>query len=209
MRMRRPLLISVGLAVLIAALVNLVRWADTSDNVSTLPVSTSGTANGLSESVAAGQAVAGRPMQAEPQENPAQASAAPVARTILVPVEGTVDGQPESVSFSGKAQVASRLVPMDPPGLIRNPTPTAVELVIDLTHVTGVGLSSGGKYIISGPEIMNRPLDAFREIEITFPFFPSGAEGIMSARAASITFSFSFDITTGAITGATARLINT
>jgi len=203
MQMRRPLLISVGLSLFLAIVVSLAWWGDMPAPImSTVPASINGSVDAQPESVAfSGQAeIAGEPVPA---------NRAFVTNTVLVPINGRVDGLPESVTFSGQAQVASRLLAPDPSRVGKKPGRTAVELSIDLTGVTGMGLSSGDKYVISGPEILNRPLDASSLVQITFPFFPSGPEGMMSARSATVSFSFTFDLITGAITWATAQLTNT
>jgi len=127
------------------------------------------------------------------------AYAAGIWRTTLVPIVGTVSGPPERVLFWGQARINSRLAP-DPdfhrPSLV---------LTIDLTGVSGVG-SSGTKYVISGPEIVQRGLAASHLVEITFPFFQSGTTGISSAQSGVASFALSFDLNTGAVMTATASI---
>jgi hypothetical protein len=117
----------------------------------------------------------------------------------LVSVRGIVSGSPESVSFSGSAKVGTRLAP-DPdfgsPSLI---------LSIDLSGVSGVGSSSGAKYVISGPEIVQKRHAAVQDIEITFPFVKSGMTG-MSARSGVASFGLTVDLTTGAVTSASGSI---
>jgi hypothetical protein len=115
--------------------------------------------------------------------------------TALVPVSGTVTGASESVAFSGQARVQSKLAP-DPdfnrPSLV---------LSIDLSGVDGVGSASTAKYVISGPEIVERSLAASHQIDITFPFVKS-TMGMFATRSGVASFALSFDVNTGAVTNA-------
>ena len=121
------------------------------------------------------------------------------AQGALVAIKGVVSGLPESVNFAGEAKVSSRLAP-DPeffkPRLV---------LSIDLTAVTGVGAMSGAKYVISGPELMQRSVAASHAIEITFPF-RSSASAALSARSGVASFVIDFDVNTGAVTGASGNV---
>lgn len=135
------------------------------------------------------------------------AGAVLVWNTAQVSIAGTVSGQPESVAFSGKAKIQSRLS-RDEVNLSRTPS---LVLYIDLSGVSGVGSSTRTKYVISGPEIAQRPLAASDVIEIAFPFFQSGTTGISStgntsARTGVASFALSFDLTTGAVTSAKASI---
>lgn len=118
------------------------------------------------------------------------------AESASVAIAGVVSGSPESVSFSGQAKVSSRLAP-DPdffkPRLV---------LSIDLSGVAGVGSTSGAKYVISGPELVQRSVAASHTIEITFPFRRSGAE----PRTGVASFALDFDTATGAVTRASGNL---
>ena len=115
-----------------------------------------------------------------------------------VPLKGVVSGSPESVSFSGQAKVSSRLAP-DPdffkPRLV---------LSIDLSAVAGIGSSSGAKYVISGPELLNRDVAASHTIEITFPF--SGGASSATPRTGVASFVLDFDPSTGAVTKASGQV---
>jgi len=117
-----------------------------------------------------------------------------------VPIKGIVSGQPESVSFSGQAQIQSRLV-RDPdfnkPSLL---------LTIDLGGVPGVGSSTKAKYVIPSQENVQRPLAPSHRVEITFPFMRSGNTNMTSVRSGVASFALDFDVNTGAITGATANV---
>jgi hypothetical protein len=148
-------------------------------------------------------ALAGTPAGAQV----ATTSAATTSSNLLVtssasavPIKGIVSGQPESVSFSGQAQIQSRLV-RDPdfnkPSLL---------LTIDLSGVPGVGSSTNAKYVIPSQENVQRPLAPSHRVEITFPFMRSGNTSMTSARTGVASFALDFDTSTGAITSATANV---
>lgn len=121
-------------------------------------------------------------------------------RSSLVPVLGIVSGAPESVTFSGNAVVQSRLAP-DPD--FNRPR---VVLSIDLSGVPGVGSQSGAKYVISGPEVTHRGVAASHTVEFTFPFKASVSTRDATARTGVASFVLDFDVSTGAVTGASAKL---
>jgi hypothetical protein len=119
--------------------------------------------------------------------------------TALVSIQGTVTGSPESVVFSGQAKIDSKLAP-DPdfnrPSLV---------ISVDLTGVSGVGSSSAAKYVITGPEIVQRGVAASQLVEITFPFVKS-TMGMSATRSGVAAFALSFDVNTGAVTSATGNV---
>jgi hypothetical protein len=121
------------------------------------------------------------------------------ASTSGVSIKGIVTGQPESVSFSGQAQIGSRLV-RDPdfgrPVLL---------LTIDLSSVSGVGQSTKAKYVVPTQELVQRHLAPSHDVEITFPFVRNGTDG-SSARTGVASFALSFDPSTGAVTSATGKV---
>ena len=120
--------------------------------------------------------------------------------TALVPIAGTVKGVPENVVFSGQAKVNSKLAP-DPdfnrPSLV---------LTIDLTGLSGVGSSSRAKYIIAGPENVQRRVAASHLVEFTFPFARSGAMNLGSAQSGVASFALGFDPNTGVVTSASGNV---
>jgi len=116
-----------------------------------------------------------------------------------VAIKGIVSGQPESVSFSGQAQISSRLV-QDPD--FGNPV---LLLTINLGSVSGVGSSTNAKYVILGPENVQRHLAPSHRVEITFPFMRSGGSN-SSARTGVASFALSFDVNTGLVTSAAANV---
>ena len=137
---------------------------------------------------------------------PARAAFAPAI--ALIPVSGIATGQPESVKFSGQAQVSSELV-LD---TSKFNVPPAVILTIDLSNVSGTGSSTGAKYVAGGNGTnVYRPLVSNDTVEITFPFsrgttLSVSSTGMSSLRSGVVTFALSFDTNTGAITKGTATV---
>jgi hypothetical protein len=139
---------------------------------------------------------------------PARAAFAP--NIALIPVSGTVSGQPESVRFSGQARVSSELVLST--SKFRPPHLPAVILIIDLSGVSGTGSSTGAKYAAGGDGTpLLRQLVSADTIEITFPFsrgtsMSVSSTGMSSVRSGVATFALDFDTNTGAITKGTATV---
>jgi hypothetical protein len=132
---------------------------------------------------------------------PARAAFAPTI--ALIPVSGIVTGQPESVKFSGQAQVSSELV-LD---TSKFNLPPAVILTFDLSKVSGTGSSSGAKYTAGGNGTsVYRPLVSNDTVEMTFPFSRGTTMSMSSARSGVASFALSFDMNTGAIANGTANI---
>jgi hypothetical protein len=122
------------------------------------------------------------------------ARAADAGTTTLVPISGTVNGVPESVVFTGQAKINSRLA--------RDPdfnSPKLV-LIIDLRGLSAVGSSTRSKYVISGPELVQRRFAATQDVEIAFPFAKGDFTAISAAQTGVASFALDFDLTNGAIT---------
>jgi hypothetical protein len=132
--------------------------------------------------------------------NGSPARAADVLSSVGVAVTGTVTGQPESVAFSGKAVVSSRVLDPTVVGGV-----AAVVLQINLTAVSGVGTSTKTKYVITGPEIPFRKFIGSDTLEITFPFYASGASP-NTARTGVASFTLNYNLATGVLTSATGTI---
>jgi hypothetical protein len=119
---------------------------------------------------------------------------------VGVSIKGIVSGKPESVAFSGQAQIKSRLV-RDPdfnrPSLL---------LTIDLGSVSGVGSSTSATYVIPAKELVQRGLAASQLVEITFPFLKSSSTDLTSARSGVASFALDFNVDTGEVTNARAKI---
>ncbi len=122
--------------------------------------------------------------------------------SVAIAISGTVDGSPESVYVSGLAQITSTFVKADP----TFNHPPRVILSFDLHNVSGKGLSTGAMYVTKSQDDMLRLLAPSDVVAITFPLYPNNAAGFRSARAGLASFTLSFDVTTGAITGGTATV---
>jgi hypothetical protein len=134
---------------------------------------------------------------------PARAAFAPTV--ALIPVSGTVSGQPESVRFSGQARVSSELV-LDT-SRTRPPHPPSVILIIDLSGVSGTGSSSEARYAVGGDGTpVFRQLASTDTVQIPFPFARGTSMGTSSVRTGLASFTLSFDTNTGAITNGTATV---
>jgi hypothetical protein len=132
---------------------------------------------------------------------PARAASAPTI--ALVPAWGIVRGDPENVVFSGEAQVSSELV-LDTSKFHK---PTSVNLIIDLSKVSGTGASTGAKYAAGGKETsVFRRFVSTDTVEITFPFSRGTTMGMASVRTAVASFALTFDLNTGAITKGNANI---
>ena len=129
---------------------------------------------------------------------PAQAVGA--WNTSLVRMRGTVFGSPESVSFDGDAKVSTRLAPDPDFGV-----PSLV-ISIDLTGVSGQGSRSDARYVIAGPEIVQKRLAASYTVDITFPFYRSGTDGTSGARTGAASFALNVNTATGAVTSASGGI---
>lgn len=115
-----------------------------------------------------------------------------VTNTTSVPVLGTVFGQPEVVTFLGKAQVETKLV--KDPDFGTAPT---VMITIDLSTVGGVGVFSRKKYLISGPQIFVRPLASSDFVDFTFSFLQG--DNVSKVRTGNATFALSFNTASASI----------
>jgi hypothetical protein len=79
-----------------------------------------------------------------------------------------------------------------------------VRLAITLVDVSGVGLTSGAKYVAVGEDRILRLLSLSDRLEIMFPFYRATTDGPLSARSAMASMTLTFNLVTGALTGATA-----
>jgi len=84
-------------------------------------------------------------------------------------------------------------------------TPTLV-LAIDLSGISAVGSSTRSKYVVSGPEMVQRKVAASQLVEITFPFAKGSMGGTSEARTGVATFALNFDLASGAVTTGTGNV---
>lgn len=137
--------------------------------------------------------------------DPQTGSTVQTVSSATVTVKGTVSGEPESVSLSGKAKIESRVVWSE----VNTAEPAAITLDIDLSGVSGTGNSTWVKYVTSAREIALRRLSGTDLVEIAFPFYVSGTDGALSSsRTGLARFSLLYDVNTGALTSASGELTN-
>ena len=115
-------------------------------------------------------------------------------------LKGVVSGAPESVSFSGQAQLVASVV-TDPDF---GSWPKVV-LFIDLGGVTGMGSQTRTKYLIADQKVLTRVLAATDTVQATFPFYPSGGSPL-SPRVGQASFTLSFDVNSLTLTGASGAI---
>jgi len=122
------------------------------------------------------------------------------ATPALVSIKGIVSGSPESVSFSGQAELNARVVTDPDFG-----NPPRVVLSINLSDVTGVGQRTKTTYVTSDEQTLTRPLAATDTVQMTFPFYPSDGSAI-SSRTGMASFNLSFDENSLTLTGVTGAI---
>jgi len=124
--------------------------------------------------------------------------------TTTIPYGGVVEGAPESVFLLGFVQID--IVVVEDPDF---GTPPTVRLSIDFSHVSGVGLKTGTKYVTSGGQDLVRPLVDKDVFDVTFTVQPSGAAGVTRARSALASFTLNYNVRTETFTNGTASpLVN-
>ena len=120
--------------------------------------------------------------------------------SYTVQASGSVTIPAETVNFSGPIQITATVV-NDPAG----GPPTSV-VSIDARQLVATGATSGTVFVNSGQAHLTRPLAATDTIATTFAFFPSGPGGFLKTRTALATLNLTYNLTTQALTGATASI---
>lgn len=110
-------------------------------------------------------------------------------RTFGAPVRGVINGPGENVAFSGQVLIRSRAIN---DSVLRRRA--QLEMTLDFSQVSGRGQKTGKTYPASGVVTLVRPLLAFDEAEVHFPFF---ADGLLSARSALASFQVFFTAAQG------------
>ena len=125
-------------------------------------------------------------------------SATAATTSVSVALTGRVRGPSEPVGFTGNARIISTLLIDEFGG------PPSVHLTLDLRGVAGIGATTRKRYVISGPQIMIRPLVGTDIIDFTFPFVPSGA--LSPIGIGNATFGIAFDVSTANVNRAVANI---
>jgi hypothetical protein len=125
----------------------------------------------------------------------AQARDAQPTQFAFVPISGTLFEASEVVLFWGRAQVSSKLI-LDP--VFNAPS---LQLTVDFSDVSGLGLGTLKKYVIPTPEIVQRRLGANHTLQVSFPYVEPGMS-LLTARSAVANITLVIDVNTGAILSA-------
>ena len=104
---------------------------------------------------------------AAPLLTPLPADAQVATANARVAMQGTLDHPNERVIFTGQLNIETRLIQ---DAVFRNPD--VLELAIDFSPVRGIGQGTKGPYGTGAFVIVHRPLKAFDEFEVTFPYAP-------------------------------------
>ena len=120
--------------------------------------------------------------------------------TFTVQASGSVTTPTETVNFSGPIQLIATVV-NDPAG----GPPTSV-VSVDARQLVATGATSGAVFINSGQAQLTRVFAATDAIATTFAFFPPGPGGFLKTRTALATLNLTYNLTTQALTGATATI---
>ena len=119
--------------------------------------------------------------------------------TTTIAYGGIVRGAPEPVFLVGFVQFQ-----MD---VVRDPdfgTPPTVRLSIDFSHVAGIGMKTGTKYLTSGGQDLIRPLVPTDKVEVTYAIHPTGVGGFLRARPALASFTLNYNVKAEAFASGTA-----
>jgi len=126
---------------------------------------------------------------------PVPVNAAPVVGSVVAAtVSGAVSssgGPAEAVVFSGQASISGKVIHDPDFG-----TPPVIEIIVDLSKVSGVGLRSRKAYLVSTQAVLHRPLLAFDSVEVSFPFVAEG-EDMLRARSGLASFGIQFSAAGG------------
>lgn len=112
--------------------------------------------------------------------------------TVPVLVDGTISSDSENIGFGGEMTITTRVID----DTVFN-GPTMLEMIIDFSSVKAQGKDSGKKFASQAQVIVHRPLLAFDEVEVIFPY----AEGnnVHAARTALAVISASFSARSGIV----------
>lgn len=130
---------------------------------------------------------------------PARAQA---VSTFTVQATGSVTSVTDSINFSGPVYVSATIVP-DPAG-----GPATAVVSVDARSLVATSAVTGATFVNSGQARLTRVFGASDVIKTTFSFFPPGPGGFLRGRTALVTLNLTYDLTTQALTGATAAISN-
>ena len=112
--------------------------------------------------------------------------------TVPVLVDGTISSDTENIGFGGEMTITTRVIEDS----VFN-GPTMLEMIIDFSRVRGEGKASRKKFTSEAQVIVHRPLLAFDEVEVIFPY--TQGNDVHAARSAMVTISASFSVRSGMV----------
>lgn len=112
--------------------------------------------------------------------------------TVPVLVDGAISSDTETIGFGGEMTISTRVID----DTVFN-GPTMLEMIIDFSNVKGQGKASGKKFTSEAQVIVHRPLLAFDEVEVIFPY--TQGNDVHAARAAMAVISASFSAKSGIV----------
>ncbi|WP_156955358.1 hypothetical protein [Polaromonas glacialis] len=112
--------------------------------------------------------------------------------TVPVLVDGTVSSDTETIAFGGEMTISTRVID----DTVFN-GPTMLEMIVDFSRVKGQGKASGKKFTSEAQVIVHRPLLAFDEVEVIFPY--TQGNDVHAARSAMAVISASFSAKSGIV----------
>ena len=112
--------------------------------------------------------------------------------TVPVKVDGTISSDTENIAFAGEMTISTRVID----DTFFN-GPTLLEMIIDFSSIKGQGKASGKKFSSDAQVIVHRPLLAFDEVEVIFPY--TQGNDVHGARTAMAIISASFSARSGII----------
>ena len=112
--------------------------------------------------------------------------------TVPVLVDGTISSDTETIGFGGEMTITTRVIE----DTVFN-GPTMLEMIVDFSRVSGEGKVSRKKFTSEAQVIVHRPLLAFDEVEVIFPY--TQGNDVHAARSAMVTISASFSARSGIV----------
>jgi hypothetical protein len=112
--------------------------------------------------------------------------------TVPVLVDGSISSDTENIAFAGEMTISTRVID----DTVFN-GPTMLEMIIDFSNVKGQGKASGKRFASEAQVIVHRPLLAFDEVEVIFPY--TQGNDVHAARSAMAVISASFSARSGIV----------
>lgn len=112
--------------------------------------------------------------------------------TVPVLVDGVISSDTENIGFGGEMTITTRVIE----DTVFN-GPTMLEMIVDFSRVRGEGKVSRQRFTSEAQVIVHRPLLAFDEVEVIFPY--TQGNDVHAARSAMAVISASFSARSGIV----------